>query len=199
MDTHRPLRGRTLGARIKEAYEGAGLSRAAFQRKLQAHDPALGTLNYKTIVDWEQGSTPRLKVLRAIASVLGYNLEDLSSDPESAEEAEVGVLDETQIAELIDKLGGSEKVKSEVAYELTAYPPRGGITREEVVRVHRLVSRAYALPIAPEPPENAKIDAEIKGLGYKNVEPNGLRRNYAEKLASPPETPAKTRRRRNDG
>ena len=75
-----PLQGSTLGARIREAYEGQGLSRAAFQRLLQ-RDPELATLNYKTIIDWEQGATPRLKVLRAIAAVLGYTVEELSEAP----------------------------------------------------------------------------------------------------------------------
>jgi len=75
-----PLRARALGERIREAYEGQGLSRAAFQRLLQ-RDPALATLNYKTIVDWEQGAVPRLKVLRAIAAVLGRTVEELSAEP----------------------------------------------------------------------------------------------------------------------
>jgi transcriptional regulator with XRE-family HTH domain len=192
-----PLRGRTLGARIREAYEARGWSRADFQRRLQSADESLEKLNYTTIIAWENDrKIPKMKTVGILGRVLGYTMDELSTDPKDESEVPAGTLSDQQVTSLLEKLGGSSELKAAVIADLTAYPPKGGVTRDEVVRVHRLLSRAYAIPSTPEPDENAELDAELDKMGVARGEPEDLRRGYAETMKRPPAAPRKTRRAR---
>jgi len=66
MGTLPKLRGKTPGARIKEAYENAGYNRSTFQR-------AIG-MAYSTILDWERDRyAPRYENLQLIEELTGHS------------------------------------------------------------------------------------------------------------------------------
>lgn len=178
-----PLHGATLGARLVEAYEARGWTRADFQRALVAAEPELlEKLNYKTIIAWEQGATPRLRILQVVARVLGYELSALTTDPTESGGADVQkVLNDEEVRALVAELGGSDKLQASVLAELRACPPIGGVTQYEVERVHRIMG-------APRPDSEPSLEtmaaakrAIAKGGRFATAEE--VREAYAEKMA----------------
>lgn len=195
-DEHR-LKGRTLGARIAEARTRAGIvNREEFKRRLQAAEPWLSRLAYTSVSDWEKDrNKPRMETLAVIARLTGYTMNELADDPEAVEDPNA-VLGENAVAALLGKLGASESLSAAVIAELTAYPPRGGVTREEVVRIHRLL-KAGAFKTA-EPPENAELDEQLEREGGRKLVDRDLRRSVAKEV-SVPAPPSTTKKRSRPG
>lgn len=202
MDRERlpPLRGKTLGARITESYKNLGMSRAEFHRALQAADPSLRDLAYPTIMTWERTKKPKVPQMRTVATiarVTGYTIDELSRDPVPSDDGDTsGPMTPEQASDLLSKLGAPERLQAAVMGDLTAYPPRGGLTRDEVVRVHRLLQKAVA--INPEPPEHAELDEQLKRAGVRPTTAEQLKDHVDEEHQKqrPPTANTRPRRRR---
>jgi transcriptional regulator with XRE-family HTH domain len=137
-----PLTETTLGARIVEARESRGWNRETFRKRLQAHSPELAETGYSTVFNWEADKKiPKMPALMAIAQLTGYSVEELAEGPKDAADEFGGSLTPSQVERLLGTMGASPRVAKEVMAELAAYPPKGGISRDEVVKIHRLLIR----------------------------------------------------------
>lgn len=117
----------TIGERIVEAYEGAGLNRNQFAQ-------ALGT-TYANVIRWEKGETrPKGDYLAKIASVCSCRLAWLMTGEGPRRELRmVAIDDETRgiIDQVIVDLQQDDEVSGRVRAELEGMPWRGA-TRDTI-------------------------------------------------------------------
>jgi hypothetical protein len=156
------LTGNTLGARITEARSNRGWGREDFRERLRHHSEALNRLGYSTVFNWEvDKKIPKMPALIAIAQLTGYSVEEIAEGTKVADEF-AGTLSAERIDQLLAALGASEATMVEVHAELAAYPRKGGVTREDIVMIHRLLTARRA-------EANGSAAAKLDALGGRRA------------------------------
>ncbi len=113
-----PLTGKTLGKRIDQAWQLAGIAtKSEFQRRLQAAAAAAGqtegkSLALSTITTWiNDEKSPGYESLRLIRTVTGYGLDELAGpdQPRTVSEDDAAGLD-AQVAQVAEAIGAGGRV-----------------------------------------------------------------------------------------